>query len=1562
MTTSITIPQTSYGFVGRRDELNLFADGLDALQAGRAYPRFLHFYGTAGIGKTRLLMEYKGLCRQRGVAAAYVSFEEDRMRHEVEEPYAEALFIVATQLADLGLEPMRQLMTERDVLNQRRLASQDLQEIQSARQMLKDFPNKWLAALSAIAERQPVVLFVDGLEDATDIVRGELESHLLVRLAAAPLAMVVSASRAALPATWSQGLQDRFDKINLSPLSEREVDQLLGQETVPHLATVRGGPLGKYVYEIGHGHPVVSRLVAEFLCGVVAGEKDPSAVTDLTDEQLGRLLEYLNRRYLDRYALRDLDSDPWAERVYKTVVPMRYFDLPLLERFLLTCRVERRGADETVERAVDRLEERGLVHWNPPGNYQLDPIPRDLLVRQMKHAEVRALRTVTEALVDLYRFRVFVEGEVADRPLATVEYLYHLCVHEELQDVSRARIETDLLEELNRCLERNRLPQAINSLWRYLKGDDELGRVFGLSLKTKVIATVERLSQTDTGVSSLGLEEDRATLIREVLNGHCVLFVGPGLSLGPDYLAVYADLALRLAEESGCKESLTRFEDVAQHYLTKRTWGELVARIDAYLGPLLHPDRASFDALVSLPFHVIVTTATDRSLEDAYERARWPVKVIVSPTAALKTERGEDLLIKLCGSTDRPDSLVWTRRQELQLRMNLASADNLLESYLGNRVPLFIGFSMQDPLLYVLHTLVHRNAGSLTRRSFLAPTEPRPFFNEAWQTDLVVLNQSSQDLLREFQECWQDWQSEAMRVLSGAEVLEAVQAGRSVAGRRLNRMVLEEGTDLQGQDLRHCVITSSILNGVLLNYASLDGADLSNAMLEDVQFMNCRANRVNLTYSRANRARLNRAQFSKALFTGAAMQDVEIAGAVFAESDLVYADLRGAKGDAVAFVNANLTGIDLSGAQLPGAMFRGSLVWGGKFKRARLVKSDFTMANIAKADFAGADLTGVNFYFSYLAGADFSGADIRGANFSQAWLEEADFRNARNVLEANFTNAVWQKAKLPDALRQQLEQHEADTPPAHLLIGKLVELTHEVLNGRCVLFIGPGLTLGPQYMDTYARITTHLAAECDWTEEKAGLQDVSQYYGAKKGLARLLKRVSEEILSDLQPDETSLDLVVSLPFDVIVTTAVDTLLEEAYERARRPYERAASVSESVVAEEGEGLLVRLCGGIDVPNSPLVLTRRDRLQLQTRLAQSGNLLSRYIGTRVPLFIGFSLRDPMLYMLHTLIGRPDAPLAGKSFVAHDESHPFLGEAWQSEGLVVLDRSSRHLLEGLQRQWFERRDEALRIWTADEILEAIRAGRSIAGKHMAGIALEEGANLQGQDLRNCVITAGILDGVLLNDALLSGADLSNATMEDAQLCRCQLLGANMVYAKANRARLVNADLGQASLVYAALQDVDLAGARLVEADLIFSDLQGAFGEDIDFTRARLSDALLSGVQMPAARFRDSFCAKAQFKRAKLVGADFQMANLAEAKFEGADLSNANFRAANLTDADFSGADLRSADFTQARLDGADFHDAKNLMETTLVDAAWQKAKLPDEVRQRLEDRKRSRPEAES
>ena len=91
--------------------------------------------------------------------------------------------------------------------------------------------------------------------------------------------------------------------------------------------------------------------------------------------------------------------------------------------------------------------------------------------------------------------------------------------------------------------------------------------------------------------------------------------------------------------------------------------------------------------------------------------------------------------------------------------------------------------------------------------------------------------------------------------------------------------------------------------------------------------------------------------------------------------------------------------------------------------------AQFSSAKLSRANFFRSNLIGSQFWAANLKGANFTGADIRGANLKLANFDEV---NLINVYEADpetiKTACYWQKAKMSDTLRVQIQQ-SPDTFP-----------------------------------------------------------------------------------------------------------------------------------------------------------------------------------------------------------------------------------------------------------------------------------------------------------------------------------------------------------------------------------------------------------------------------------------------------------------------------------------------------------------------------------------------------
>lgn len=156
----------------------------------------------------------------------------------------------------------------------------------------------------------------------------------------------------------------------------------------------------------------------------------------------------------------------------------------------------------------------------------------------------------------------------------------------------------------------------------------------------------------------------------------------------------------------------------------------------------------------------------------------------------------------------------------------------------------------------------------------------------------------------------------------------------------------------------------------------------------------------------------------------------------------------------------------------------------------------------------------------------------------------------------------------------------------------------------------------------------------------------------------------------------------------------------------------------------------------------------------------------------------------------------------------------------------------------------------YTREEVLEMVKAGKSL-----------EGANLSGIDL---------------SEADLSGTNLKVADLFRANLTKSNLSGSNLY-----KADLHKAVLHKTNLSFAYLSSADMGKANLGDADIRGTDLS-----DVILSEADLNNANISGGDL----------SDANLKRADLSAAVLKNANFASTDLEGATLNNADISGANI------------------------------------------------------------------
>ncbi len=147
--------------------------------------------------------------------------------------------------------------------------------------------------------------------------------------------------------------------------------------------------------------------------------------------------------------------------------------------------------------------------------------------------------------------------------------------------------------------------------------------------------------------------------------------------------------------------------------------------------------------------------------------------------------------------------------------------------------------------------------------------------------------------------------------------------------------------------------------------------------------------------------------------------------------------------------------------------------------------------------------------------------------------------------------------------------------------------------------------------------------------------DAISAYAEMYGRPALVERLSELLLVNaVDPSPVHLAFA-QLPFDMVVTTNADFLLEAAYDRQRRPCVPLLGESQLSIARRAEAThLLKLHGDLRHP-ADLVMTEEDYDGFLQRRPLLATYMSWWLLTREPVLFGYSLDDADMRELLTLL---------------------------------------------------------------------------------------------------------------------------------------------------------------------------------------------------------------------------------------------------------------------------------------------------------------------------------------
>jgi hypothetical protein len=246
-----------------------------------------------------------------------------------------------------------------------------------------------------------------------------------------------------------------------------------------------------------------------------------------------------------------------------------------------------------------------------------------------------------------------------------------------------------------------------------------------------------------------------------------------------------------------------------------------------------------------------------------------------------------------------------------------------------------------------------------------------------------------------------------------------------------------------------------------------------------------------------------------------------------------------------------------------------------------------------------------------------------------------------------------------------------------------LELIEQIQKGNVVLFCGAGISAGPGGLPSGGQLTRELAERADLGDVSGmGLPEVAQAYELKMGYQSLVQYVIKRIDDPKYSPLRTHHLIAALPFNKVITTNWDNLLEEALRQARKPFVKAVRDADIAFADEEKVLLIKLHGSIEQKDT-LVITGDDYYDVFHRLPEIARVVGAYFATRTVLFLGFGLADEDFKRLYHEVVRHLGRHKRRAYAV--QLHP--GELdvkyWDQKNVQVIGCDATEFLEEIEQR---------------------------------------------------------------------------------------------------------------------------------------------------------------------------------------------------------------------------------------------------------------------------------------
>jgi len=208
-------------------------------------------------------------------------------------------------------------------------------------------------------------------------------------------------------------------------------------------------------------------------------------------------------------------------------------------------------------------------------------------------------------------------------------------------------------------------------------------------------------------------------------------------------------------------------------------------------------------------------------------------------------------------------------------------------------------------------------------------------------------------------------------------------------------------------------------------------------------------------------------------------------------------------------------------------------------------------------------------------------------------------------------------------------------------------LLQDIINNRCIPIIGAGFSLNAETapgcrMPLWSDIAQHFAKQMRNYPDTNPLDTISAFCHDFSRAAAIEQLRNILLIDKSRPGPVHLAFA-DIPFDIVMTTNFDFLLERAYETRGKSYyaiveeEQLAinGVSYDPYSQKKTTAILKIHGDLNHPKR-MVLSEEDYDLYAERNPLMSTFVANLLVMRTPLFIGYSLDDPDFRAIWQIIG--------------------------------------------------------------------------------------------------------------------------------------------------------------------------------------------------------------------------------------------------------------------------------------------------------------------------------------